>query len=94
MLALIALENSAAIDLGACGRFEVYSLSPSHQEFIDMVLHYIMAGRAFVVAKEVFIIETVVFWHWDDGWMTENNSFGVNSAMSIIICTRWLILIT
>ena len=23
--------------------------------------HYIMAGRAFVVAKEVFIMETVVF---------------------------------
>ena len=29
--------------------------------------HYIMAGRAFVVAKEVFIMETVVFWHCDNG---------------------------
>ena len=27
----------------------------------------IMAGRAFVVAKEVFIMETVVFWHFDNG---------------------------
>ena len=53
-----------------------------------------MAGRAFVFAKEVFIIETVVFWHWDNGWMTENTSLGVNSAMSIIICTRWVISIT
>ena len=24
-----------------------------------------MAGRAFVVAKELFVIETVVFWHCD-----------------------------
>ena len=47
-----------------------------------------------MVAKEVYIIETVVFWHWDNGWMTEKNSFGVNSAISIIICTRWLVLIT
>ena len=53
-----------------------------------------MAGRAFVVAKEVFIMETVVFRHWDNGLMTKNNSFGVNAAMSIVICTRWLILIT
>ena len=53
-----------------------------------------MAGRAFVVAKEVFIMETVVFWHCDNGEMTKNNYFGVNSAMSIIICTQWLILIT
>ena len=52
-----------------------------------------MAGRAFVVAKEVFIMETVVFWHWDNGWITKINSFGVNSAMSTIICTQWLILI-
>ena len=28
---------------------------------------YIMAGRAFVVAKEAFIMETVVFWHFDYG---------------------------
>ena len=53
-----------------------------------------MAGHAFVVAKEVFIMETVVFWHCDDGYMTKNNSFDVNSAKSIIICTLWLILIT
>ena len=39
------------------------------------VNHYIMAGRACVVAKEVFIIETVVFWHWDNGWMTEKQLF-------------------
>ena len=52
-----------------------------------------MADRAIVVAKEVFIIETVIFWHCDNGWMTENNSFGVNSAILIIICTLWLILI-
>ena len=55
---------------------------------------YIMAGRAFVAAKEVFIMETVVFCHCDNGLMTKNNSFGVNPAMSIIICTRWLISIT
>ena len=29
--------------------------------------YYIMAGRAFVVAKEDFIMETVVFWHCDNG---------------------------
>ena len=29
--------------------------------------YYIMAGRAFVVAKKVFIMETVVFWHYDNG---------------------------
>ena len=29
--------------------------------------YYIMAGCAFVVAKEVVIMETVVFWHCDDG---------------------------
>ena len=28
---------------------------------------YIMAGRAFVVDKEVFIMEMVVFWHCDNG---------------------------
>ena len=44
-----------------------------------------MAGHAFVVAKEVFIMETVVFRHSDNGWITTNNSFGVNSAMPIII---------
>ena len=43
-----------------------------------------MAGHAFVVAKEVFIMETVVFRH-NNGWITKNNSFGVNSAMPIII---------
>ena len=53
-----------------------------------------MAGCAFVVAKEVFIMETVVFWHCDDGKITKNNSFGVNSALSKVICNRWLILIT
>ena len=61
---------------------------------LKLLIYYIMAGRAFVGAKEDFIIKTVVFWHWDNGGMTENNSFGVNSAMSIIICTWWLILIT
>ena len=40
-----------------------------------------MAGRAFVVAKEVCIMETVVFWHCDNGEMMKNNSLGVNSAM-------------
>ena len=40
-----------------------------------------MAGRAFVVAKEVYIMETVVFWHCDNGEMMKNNSFDVNSAM-------------
>ena len=34
-----------------------------------------MAGRAFVVAKEVFIIGTVVFWHCDNGWMTGKQLF-------------------
>ena len=29
------------------------------------VTYYIMAGRAFVVAKEAFIMETVVFCHCD-----------------------------
>ena len=28
---------------------------------------YIMAGRAFVVANEVLNMETVVFWHCDNG---------------------------
>ena len=60
----------------------------------EFVLNHIMAGRAFVVAKEVFTMETVVFWHCDNGWIMKNNSFGANSAMSIIICTLWLILIT
>ena len=55
---------------------------------------YLMAGRSFVVAKEEFIMETVVFWHCDKGLMTKTNSFCVSSAMSIIICTRWLISIT
>ena len=31
------------------------------------VSNYIMDGRAFVVAKGVFIMETVVFWHCDNG---------------------------
>ena len=31
------------------------------------IFYYIMAGRAFVVANEVFIMETVVFWHCDNG---------------------------
>ena len=31
------------------------------------IQYYVMAGRAFVVAKEVFIMETVVFWHCDNG---------------------------
>ena len=60
----------------------------------SLFLNYIMAGHAFVVAKEDFIMETVVFWHCDNGKMTKNNSFGVNSAMIIIIGTMWLILIT
>ena len=34
-----------------------------------------MAGRAFVVAKKVFIMETVVFWHCDNGLMKINNPF-------------------
>ena len=40
-----------------------------------------MACRAFVVAKEVFIMETLVFWHCDNGQMTKNISYGVNSAV-------------
>ena len=35
-----------------------------------------MAGHAFVVAKEAFTMETLVFWHYDNGWMTKNDSFG------------------
>ena len=31
-----------------------------------------MADRAFLVAKEVFIMETVVFWHRDNCEMTKN----------------------
>ena len=34
---------------------------------VYVIMHYIMAGRAFVVANEVFIMETVVFWHCDNG---------------------------
>ena len=33
---------------------------------IRYVAYYIMAGRAFVAAKEVFIMETIVFWHCDN----------------------------
>ena len=56
--------------------------------------HFIMAGHEFVVVKDVLIMETVVFWPCHNGFTMENNYFGVNSAMSIIICARWLILIT
>ena len=41
--------------------------------------YYIMDGRAFVVAKEAFIMETVVFWYCDNGKMMKNNSFSVNA---------------
>ena len=62
--------------------------------FLLVVVNYIMAGCAFVDAKEVFIIETAVFWHWDDGYMTKSNPFYVNSALSKVIYNRILILIT
>ena len=32
-------------------------------QLVNMVTNYIMAGCAFVVAKEVFIMQTVVFLH-------------------------------
>ena len=41
--------------------------------------YYIMDGRAFVVAKEAFIMETVVFWYCDNVKMMKNNSFSVNA---------------
>ena len=31
-----------------------------------LITYYIMTGRAIVVVKEVFIMETVVFWHHDN----------------------------
>ena len=34
-----------------------------------------MAGRAFVVAKEFFIMEMVVFWHRDNGQMMKKQLF-------------------
>ena len=34
---------------------------------MDMTGYCIMAVRAFVVAKEVFIMETIVFWLFDNG---------------------------
>ena len=36
----------------------------SHPSWVN---DYIVAGPAFVIAKEVFIVETVVFWHCDKG---------------------------
>ena len=30
-----------------------------------------MAAHAFVAAKQVFIMETVVFWHCDDQWLND-----------------------
>ena len=75
-------------------RWELLFVTSSLRNIELLVHYYIMAGRAFVVAKEDFIMETVVFWHCDNGYRTKNNSFGVNSAISIIICSRWLILIT
>ena len=33
----------------------------------NIVEYYIMTGRAFVVAKKVIIMATVVFWHCDNG---------------------------
>ena len=34
--------------------------------FFSLALNTV-AGHVFVVAKEVFIMETVVFWHCDNG---------------------------
>ena len=34
-----------------------------------------MDGHIFVVAKEVFIMEIVVFWHCDNGLKMKNNFF-------------------
>ena len=50
-----------------------------------------MAGRAFVVAKGVFIMETVVLWHCDNGLMTKKQIFWckfsyVNNLYSVINC--------
>ena len=49
--------------------------------------HYIMAGHAFVVAKEVFIIETAIFWHYENDSMMRNSSFGLNSTVSMFNCS-------
>ena len=35
--------------------------------WVQSAIYYIIAGRAFVVAMEVFIMETAVFWHCDNG---------------------------
>ena len=35
--------------------------------YMCKILYYIMTGRAFVAAKEVFIMETVAFWPCDNG---------------------------
>ena len=38
----------------------------THQIFYRYFWYFMMAGHAFVFAKEIFIMETVVFWHWFD----------------------------
>ena len=37
------------------------------QFYVGLITYHIMAGRAFVVAKEVFTMKTVVFWRCDNG---------------------------
>ena len=36
-------------------------------QWLSLIRIYMIAGRAFVVAKEVFVMETVVFWQCDNG---------------------------
>ena len=37
--------------------------------------NHIMASHAFALTKEVFIMETVVFWHHDNGWLPKKQLF-------------------
>ena len=45
----------------------VFHIKQILASLVSQVLDYKMAGRAYVVAKEVFIMEMVVFWHCDNG---------------------------
>ena len=76
------------ISKAQCHSFDAFSQKihqPSISKISLEITYHIMAGSAFVVAKKVFIMETIVFWHCDNGWMTKNNYFGVNSALPLII---------
>ena len=44
-----------------------FSANSSEPNTLSMDSIDIMVGRAFLVAKEGFIMETVVFWHCDNG---------------------------